>query len=134
MTSLQELEQRFWSQVHLCSHGVRCYRCCWEWQGRKTRLGYGKLVLDGQIVGAHRLALELAHGACLLPFTFGCFAHSARQPLRILGLHRCDNPSCVNWHHLFVGTYQDNIRDAIRKGRWHNGTVKRRALCLPYSR
>ena len=124
MTSLRDLEQQFWSHVRLCKHGLRCVRCCWEWQGKRDAFGHGKLNVDGCKTGAHRIALELAHGAGLLPFLRGCYSHQPMQPLRILSLHRCDNPPCVNWHHLFVGTHADNLHDAMRKGRWHNGRMK----------
>jgi len=116
MTSLQTLEQLFWSHVQLCQHGLQCRRCCWLWQGTRTRQGYGYLRVDSQIVSAHRVAMELAHGALLFPFVSGCFSRHQRQPLRVLSLHTCDRPPCVNPAHLFPGTFHDNCRDAMQKG------------------
>jgi len=31
--------------------------------------------------------------------------------------HRCDNPLCIAVEHLFLGTQQENVADAVRKGR-----------------
>jgi hypothetical protein len=31
--------------------------------------------------------------------------------------HTCDNPSCINDSHHFLGTSQDNVKDSVAKGR-----------------
>lgn len=40
--------------------------------------------------------------------------------------HRCDTPACVNPEHLFLGTYTDNARDKIAKGRDTNAAAVNR--------
>lgn len=75
---------------------------CWLWGGEYTDHGYGFYDIGGKKVGAHRVSYMIANGAI---------------PKGALVCHRCDNPSCVNPEHLFLGTHLDNCRDKIRKGR-----------------
>jgi hypothetical protein len=73
---------------------------CHEWGGPRFRNGYGRVE-----VTAHRLTWEVTRGPV---------------PRGMLVLHRCDNPSCCNPEHLFLGTPRDNMIDKIRKGRGRN--------------
>ena len=73
---------------------------CVEGIGHRHRQGYVQVGHDGEY--AHRLAWEQEHG---------------QIPAGLHVLHRCDNPSCVNVDHLFLGTHADNMRDMVLKGR-----------------
>ena len=105
---MADVGDRFWSKVRKDGSS------CWEWTANKDRKGYGKFGLAGRTVGAHRVAYMLTRGPLLDPKLCVC--------------HHCDNPSCVNPAHLFLGTKSDNAHDMIQKGRnWFTSDPGRRA-------
>ena len=78
---------------------------CWNWNGYRNKTGYGFTRIGGRGskgILAHRLSWVLHHGEI---------------PEGLHVLHKCDNPSCVNPNHLFLGTNLDNIKDRTAKGR-----------------
>lgn len=80
---------------------------CWVWQAALwNEDGYGTLGIKEngkwKRVGAHRFSYEHYKGLI---------------PKGLYVCHTCDNPSCVNPEHLFLGTQTDNMSDCKRKGR-----------------
>lgn len=97
-TVLKPFVARFWAKVQEAPSG------CWNWTGSTSgRFGYGHIRTSKRNTeNCHRISWMMANGD--IPDGF-CV------------LHRCDNPSCVNPAHLFLGTYLDNNRDMAAKGR-----------------
>lgn len=113
---------RFWSKVdkngpvprHMPELGP-----CWVWCAAKDKHGYGRINIGKRPNGtsitvlSHRLSYTIAHGP--VPRRSGHHGTCV--------CHKCDNPSCVNPDHMFLGTMSDNMRDKVEKGRHARGTT-----------
>lgn len=76
---------------------------CWDWSGCKINGGYGSFRVGYPKIYAHRASWMI---------------HNKQEiPKGLCVLHKCDNPSCTNPKHLFLGTQKDNNLDAIAKKR-----------------
>jgi HNH endonuclease len=87
---------------------------CWLWLAGKNHQKYGRFYYDGWDQPAHRVAYILANGPV--------------DP-KLLACHSCDQPSCVNPSHIFMGTQKQNMEDCKKKGRFatHIGEANPRA-------
>lgn len=97
-------EARFWSRVD--KNGPKCRNLgrCWQWTGCLNRNGYGLFNLKAKKqTPAHRVAYEMVKGSI---------------PEGLFILHKCDNPKCVRPSHLYAGTQQDNVQDAVNRRRF----------------
>lgn len=86
---------------------------CINWTGTRCKEGRGRMWYNGRAgVPVYRVVYEQCYG-------------TVERTLKVC--HTCDNPSCLNPYHLFVGTQRDNLRDMFAKGRARpRGRIPRR--------
>ena len=94
-------KKRFWKHVD-----KRGENECWEWKAYCNSLGYGQIM----VTHPKSRCAQYVHRVSWI-------IHNKEIPLGMCVLHKCDNPSCVNPDHLFLGTRADNNHDMINKGR-----------------
>jgi hypothetical protein len=96
-----DVRKKISSKVEITESG------CWNWMAARTKRGYGLIKVDGKMYRAHRVSFR---------------AFVGDFPSEMFICHHCDNPSCVNPEHLFVGTASDNVQDCKAKGRLNRAT------------
>lgn len=76
---------------------------CWIWKGGKDSKGYGLFSYRSRVMAAHRYSYS---------------RNKERLRAGYLVCHSCDNPSCVNPDHLYLGTHKDNMKDVKERETW----------------
>jgi len=89
--------ERFWEKVDVSDPCV-----CWEWNAAKHGKGYGAITIDSKVWLSHRVSWIIHYGDI---------------PDGMFICHHCDNRSCVNPTHLFLGDNSANMLDMYEKGR-----------------
>lgn len=103
-------QQAHWIVHRAKTHVTPSENGCLIWRGPKNKAGYGLIECRDHIskerlsFGVHRIYYALIHKVELQRSDFIC--------------HKCDNPSCVNIDHLFLGNAKINSDDKISKGRY----------------
>lgn len=94
------IESRFWRNVKVGPASE-----CWPWLRAVNAQGYGTVWYNRMSRPASRVSYMLHHGLSELP------------PPELHVCHKCDNRTCCNPNHLFLGTAKDNQQDCVAKGR-----------------
>jgi hypothetical protein len=106
MANRPPLLPRFWRRVNKKGPIAKGLGRCWVWTAGKFQGGYGAISVGNKTTKAHRISWIIHYGK--LTDTDNV-------------LHKCDNPSCVNPKHLFLGTLVDNRADCVSKNRQVKG-------------
>lgn len=104
------IDERFWNKVEKSGDDE-----CWNWKAsfRKHSEKYGAFWMNGRHHPSSRIAWILTNGEI---------------PHGYVVCHKCDNPSCCNPSHLFIGLPSDNDADRVAKGRQCRGSAQKGAI------
>ncbi len=97
----RSIAPRFWARVDRTGG----QEACWPWLGARTPDGYGRILVAGERLYAHRLALELALHRLL-----------TEEEQALHDPRTCNNPPCCNPGHLRPGTVKENAQDRLISG------------------
>jgi hypothetical protein len=85
---------------------------CWNWTGRLSKKGYGRMHYRGKEITVARRSMMLFRNIAL------------DDPRHVL--HTCDNKRCFNPAHLYMGTNADNVRDRCERGESKSGNTDKK--------
>ncbi len=90
---------------------------CWLWTGKLDARGRGRVWRNGKIEIHHRAVWSILRG----PIPDGAKL-----------CHHCDNPTCANPDHIYVGTQKTNVADMMARGRHWTTLQPERAREVAY--
>ena len=111
--SKEIIKNRFWDKVDIDS--INSENDCWNWIGPTGgSKPYGCFSVGSKNRRAHRISYLIYIGPI---------------PNKLHVLHSCDNISCINPKHLFLGTQKDNMNDKMNKGRHKTNGYENKTKC-----
>lgn len=84
---------RFYEKIHIDKSSE-----CWNWKGKPSSDGYGRMGIDYKVYLAHRVSYVLKYG---------------EPPPHMVIDHVCRNRICINPDHLEVVSLEENIRRGV---------------------
>lgn len=102
---LSDPVKRFWSYVDKSND-------CWLWTASLTASGYGSFYFRGKNNPASRISWVF---------------HNGEIPEGKIVCHTCDERKCVRIDHLWLGTHDENLADAVNKKRFPSGENNRQS-------